>query len=197
MFGELCAAVGKAARLSGFRTSICAGTRSGSIRRDTEGALHPFISISRRNADAAEYIAGGRETTVTAHMPAKHRHYAGMTASTVQAEAQKVGPNVVTLVEVILRNKPRPEQGIRACVGILKLKRGSGPERLDAACARALALNACSLKSVTSILQNRLEDQPIEVAPDAPTIAHANLRRTKGAPRDKGPPLAGRAKYFH
>ena len=118
----------------------------------------------------------GRETTVTAHMPAKHRHYAGMTVQKVQAEAQKVGPNVVTLVEVILRNKPRPEQGIRACVGILKLKRGSGPERLDAACARALALNACSLKSVTSILQNRLEDQPIEVAPDAPTIAHAHQR---------------------
>jgi len=52
-----------------------------------------------------------RETTVMAHMPAKHRHYAGMTASTIQADAQKVGPNVVTLVEVILRNKPRPEQG--------------------------------------------------------------------------------------
>ena len=139
----------------------------------------------------------GRETTVTAHMPAKHRHYAGMTVQKVQAEAQKVGPNVVTLVEVILRNKPRPEQGIRACVGVLKLKRGSGPERLDAACARALAMGACSLKSVTSILQNRLEDQPIEVAPDAPTIAHANLRRTKGALCDIGPPLAGRAKYFH
>ena len=78
-----------------------------------------------------------------AHMPARHCHYAGMTASTIQADAQKVGLNVVTLVEVILRNKPRPEQGIRACAGILKLKRGSGSERLDAACARALALNAC------------------------------------------------------
>jgi transposase len=99
-----------------------------------------------------------------------------MTTSTIQAEAQKVGPNVVTLVEVILRNKPRPEQGVRACVGILKLKRGSGSERLDAACARALALNACSLKSVTSILKNHLEAQPIEIAPDAPTIAHANIR---------------------
>jgi transposase len=83
---------------------------------------------------------------------------------------------VVTLVEVILRNKPRPEQGIRACVGILRLKRGSGSERLDAACARALALNACSLKSVTSILKNRLETQPVETAPEAPTIAHANIR---------------------
>lgn len=117
-----------------------------------------------------------RETTVKAHMPAKHRHYADMTADKVQTDAQTVGPNVATLVEIILRNRPRPEQGIRACVGILKLKRGCGPERLDAACARALALNACSLKSVTSILKNHLETQPIEAAPDAPTIAHTNIR---------------------
>jgi transposase len=117
-----------------------------------------------------------RETTVKAHMPAKHRHYADMTADKVLTDAQTVGPNVATLVEVILRNKPRPEQGIRACVGILKLKRGCGPERLDAACARALALNACSLKSVTSILKNHLEAQPIEAAPDAPTVAHTNIR---------------------
>jgi len=104
-----------------------------------------------------------------------HRHYAEKTAEKVWADAQRVGPNVATLVKVILRNKPRPEQGIRACVGILKLKRGSGPERLVAACERALAFNACSLKSVTSNLQNRLEPQPIGAAPEAPTIAHTNI----------------------
>lgn len=118
----------------------------------------------------------GRDTTVKAHMPAKHRYYAEMTAEKVRADAQKIGPNVALLVEVILHNKPRPEQGIRTCVGILKLKRGSGPERLDAACARALAINACSLKSVTSILKNRLETQPIEAAHEVPTIAHNNIR---------------------
>jgi transposase len=117
-----------------------------------------------------------RGTTVKAHMPAKHRQYADMTAEKVRTDAQTVGPNVATLVEVILRNKPRPEQGIRACVGILKLKRGCGPERLDAACARALVLNACSLKSVTSILKNHLETQSVETAPEAPTIAHTNIR---------------------
>ena len=55
-----------------------------------------------------------RETTLRAHMPAKHRHYADMTADKVRTDAQTVGPNVATLVEVILRNRPRPEQGIRA-----------------------------------------------------------------------------------
>lgn len=144
--------------------------------RITASTIEAFQSGNRVASHQRAGPQDGRDTTVKAHMPAKHRHYAEMTAEKVRTDAQTIGPNVATLVEVILRNKPRPEQGIRACVGILKLKRGSGPERLDAACARALALNAHSLKSVTSILKNRLETQPIEAAPDAPTIAHTNIR---------------------
>jgi len=144
--------------------------------RITASTIEAFQGGKRVASHQRAGPGDGRDTTVKAHMPAKHRHYAEMTAEKVQTDAQKVGPNVATLVEVILRNKPRPEQGIRACVGVLKLKRGSGPERLDAACARALALNACSLKSVTSILKNRLETQPVEAMPEAPTIAHANIR---------------------
>jgi transposase len=144
--------------------------------RITASTIEAFQSGNRVASHQRAGPQEGRDTTVKSHMPAKHRHYADMTAEKVRADAQTVGPNVVTLVEVILRNKPRPEQGIRACVGILRLKHGSGPERLDAACARALALNACSLKSVTSILKNRLETQSVETAPEAPTIAHANIR---------------------
>jgi hypothetical protein len=144
--------------------------------RITASTIEAFQGGKRVASHQRAGPGDGRDTTVKAHMPAKHRHYAEMTAEKVRTDAQTVGPNVATLVEVILRNKPRPEQGIRACAGILKLKRGSGPERLDAACARALALNACSLKSVTSILKNRLETQPVEAAPEAPTIAHTNIR---------------------
>ena len=144
--------------------------------RITVSTIEAFKSDKRVASHRRAGPEDGRDTTVRAHMPAKHRHYADMTASMVQADAHKIGPNVASLVEVILRNRPRPEQGIRACIGLLKLKRGSGPERLDAACARALALNACSLKSVTSILKNRLEALPVETGPEAPTIAHANIR---------------------
>lgn len=130
--------------------------------RITASTIEAFQSGNRVASHQRAGPQEGRDTTVKSHMPAKHRHYADMTAGKVRADAQTVGPNVVTLVEVILRNKPRPEQGIRACVGILRLKHGSGPERLDAACARALALNACALESVTSILKNRLETQSVE-----------------------------------
>jgi transposase len=164
-------------RIDGHYYSVPYGlARSALWVRITASTIEAFQGGNRVASHQRAGPEDGRDTTVKAHMPAKHRHYAEMTAEKVQADAQKVGPNVATLVEIILRNKPRPEQGIRACVGILKLQRGSSAERLDAACARALAINACSLKSVTSILKNHLETQPIEAAPEAPTIAHTNVR---------------------
>jgi transposase len=42
--------------------------------------------------------------------------------------------------EIILRSRPHPEQGFRSCIGILGLAKRYDAERLDAACARALAL---------------------------------------------------------
>lgn len=164
-------------RIDGHYYSVPYGlARSALWVRITASTIEAFQGGNRVASHQRAGPKDGRDTTVKAHMPAKHRHYAEMTAEKVQADAQKVGPNLATLVEIILRNKPRPEQGIRACVGILKLQRGSGPERLVAACARALAINACSLKSVTSILKNHLETQPIEAAPEAHTIAHTNIR---------------------
>jgi hypothetical protein len=51
------------------------------------------------------------------------------------------------------------------------------PERLEAACARALSLNACSYKHVKSILGKGLDKQPIlpTVAPATPVL-HYNIR---------------------
>jgi len=144
--------------------------------RITAPTVEAFQS-SRRVAVHQRAGPGDRgTTTIRTHMPPHHRHYADMSIEKLQARAQAIGPNVATVIEVILRGKPRPEQGIRAGLGILKLERGCGTERLEAACARALALNACSLKSITSILANRLEGQPIEPTPDAPVIAHGNIR---------------------
>jgi hypothetical protein len=52
-------------------------------------------------------------------------------------EAEKIGPATLALFEAIMRAKPHPEQGFRACLGILRLAKGYGVERLDAACGAA------------------------------------------------------------
>jgi hypothetical protein len=50
-----------------------------------------------------------------------------------------------------------------------------GPERVDAACARALLLNARSYKSVAAILQNGKDKAPA-AAEDTPILFHSNIR---------------------
>ncbi len=79
------------------------------------------------------------------------------------------------LVDVILRSRPHPEQGFRSCVGILRLVKRYGAARVEAACARALALGTRSYSSVAAILKNHRENAPPRAA-EAPLLIHENIR---------------------
>lgn len=63
-------------------------------------------------------------------------------------------------------------------MGLKRLVKRYGPERLTAACQRALATHAISYGSVQAILKSNLDGVPIAVAPSAKVvpIRHANLR---------------------
>ena len=96
--------------------------------------------------------------------------------------AQRTGAATQSMVTHILETKTHPEQGYRACLGMLALARKYSNHRLEAACARALALGAPSRKSVASILAHGLDQQPLQrslydAAPELP--AHGNLRGSK------------------
>jgi hypothetical protein len=41
----------------------------------------------------------------------------------MRREAAKIGPSTIALVDTIMKAKPHPEQGFRACLGILRLAR--------------------------------------------------------------------------
>ena len=58
------------------------------------------------------------------------------------------------------------------CEGLVKRY---GQERVDAACARALLLNARSYKSVAAILKNGT-DKAAPPAEEVPILFHANIR---------------------
>jgi transposase len=81
------------------------------------------------------------------------------------------------LVTHLLESRPHPEQGYRACLGLLALARKYGDTRLEAACARALSLGAKTRKSVASILAAGLD---LQATPhrfdDAVLPAHFNVR---------------------
>jgi len=79
----------------------------------------------------------------------------------------------------ILESRPHPEQGYRSCLGILRLSKRYGAERLEAAATRAVSVGARSYRHVDSILKNGLDRLPppeAEPEPEQPAIVHENLR---------------------
>lgn len=56
-------------------------------------------------------------------MPSGHRHRANWTPESIRRSAARIGPNVETYVEVVMRRRKHPEQAYRSCMGVLKLAR--------------------------------------------------------------------------
>jgi transposase len=119
----------------------------------------------------------GRHSTVVAHMPKAHQHYAEWTPHRLILWAAKTGEATAHVVEAILASRPHPQQGFRACLGIMRLGKRYGEERLEAACQRAIRIGACSYKSIESMLKHELDQQPLPAPPAAaPVITHGNIR---------------------
>jgi transposase len=119
----------------------------------------------------------GGHSTVAAHMPQAHRDYAEWTPQRLIRWAKGNGVATARVVETILASKPHPQQGFRSCLGIMRLGKRDGAERLEAACRRALKIGACSYKSMDSILKHGLDQTPL--APAAKSVSpprHANIR---------------------
>lgn len=76
-----------------------------------------------------------------------------------------------------MAQRRHPQQAFRAAMGIIRLGKLYGNERLEAACRRAYVMNAISYTSVESILKKRPDEVPLpaDVQHTLP-IAHANLR---------------------
>lgn len=98
----------------------------------------------RRVASHARVGAPHAHVTVADHMPSRHRQFHDWTHGRVLKEAAGIGDNARALVEVILRSRRHPEQSFRSCVGILRLAKSFGADRLEAACGRALEIGAQS-----------------------------------------------------
>ena len=131
----------------------------------------------RRVASHPRSRARGSFTTVPAHMPEAHRRHAEWTPGRIVAWAERTGPATAGLVAAIMAGRPHPEQGFRSCLGIMRLGRRYGDERLEAAAARALAIRGLSYRSVESILKAGLDGLPLPGAePDLSIGRHANVR---------------------
>jgi transposase len=113
------------------------------------------------------------------HRPPAHRAHLEWTPERIVKWAATIGAKTSLLVERILASRAHPEQGYRVCLGIIRLGKQFGNDRLDAACSRALALNALSYRSVCAILDTGSDHLPLlDAASRAgpPLPSHDNIR---------------------
>lgn len=143
-------------------------------------ATSGLVRVWHRGKAVACHVRSHREggfTTYPEHMPERHRQHQQWTPGRLLNWAKDTGPDVLAFIQQLLEGRVHPEQGYRACLGVLNLSRSYGAERLNAACARALKLKAFRVKSVQSILHRGLDQVPLEVESDSPDIgAHENVR---------------------
>jgi transposase len=121
------------------------------------------VELFHRGQRVAAHVRSqvrGRHTTDPAHMPKAHQRHLEWTPSRFITWASTIGPQTAALVEAILADRPHPEQGYRSCLGILRLAKRDGDTRLEAACARAVAVGARSYRHVDSILKHGLDRLP-------------------------------------
>lgn len=150
------------------------------------------VEIFHKGARVASHFRAHKKhqhTTQKGHMPEGHRAHAEWTPERVVRWVGKAGDATAEVAERILASRPHPQQGFRACMGIKRLGETYGQERLEAACRRALAIQSPSYKSVKSILEKRLDQQPLpDTKRNTPPVQHENLR---GAAYYQHHPLKG------
>ena len=111
-------------------------------------------------------------------MPSSHRRYAGWTVERIREDARKIGKATAALCEQILKSRPHPEQGYRACLGIVRLA-GSYGARASRPPPSGHRDRRRTYGSVKSILDTKLDRRP---RPGAP-----RMRPRSAIPTSAGP----------
>lgn len=129
------------------------------------------VASHRRTYRKGEYV------TLDAHRPPKHLKYLQWTPERLRRWGENIGPQTGAMIAAIVTGTAHSEHAYRKCLGLLRLDKTYGTDRLELACARALRLGAIGYQSVKNILKKGLEaaDPPEDQEPSLP-LDHDNVR---------------------
>ena len=143
--------------------------------RVSASTVEIYLRHRRITSHIRSFVRGGH-TTKPEHMPKSHQKHLEWTPSRLIRWGEKIGPVTGKLVEAILAERTHPEQGYRSCLGILRLGKRYGEERLEAACSRAFAVGARSYRHVDSILKHGLDRLEEREKENRHGPSHENVR---------------------
>ena len=132
--------------------------------RITRNVVEVFHAGTRICSHVRNYDLKDKYSTQDSHMPPKHQQYAQWNGDRFRRWAAKIGPQTVSIVESILTGYKVEQQGYRTCMALLKLSEGYSPERLEAACIKALSYTPRpSYQYVQTILRSGQDKQDVPV----------------------------------
>jgi transposase len=144
--------------------------------RSTAKIIECFYQEKRIAVHERSY-ARYKHTTVAEHMPPAHRAHAEWTPERIKRWASKIGPETAKFIDHMIASRAFPQQAFRACLGLLRLGKRFGEDRLEKACARGLSAGASRYQHIESILKNKLDAIPISYAEPPPQVSsHKNIR---------------------
>lgn len=138
------------------------------------------VEVLHKGKRVAVHVRYGpqRYSTLVEHMPRSHRAHREWSPGRFLDWGKDIGPCTRQVVQQQLNNRPHPEHGYRACLGLLNLSRRYSKARLEKACERALAIRSINYQSIASILKQGLDQQTLEgdehLQDDLPL--HGNVR---------------------
>lgn len=120
----------------------------------------------------------GGFSTCEEHRPKKHREYLAWNPERFIRWASTIGPHCSAYITGIMHSRKYPEQGYRACLGVLRLSKSYPCEKIEQACERALSLQVYSYKLIESILKRKKERTAgsVRESRSAQRQSHENVR---------------------
>lgn len=138
-----------------------------------------MVEVLYKGKRVASHIrsTGDKPETDPQHMEAAHRQFGLWNAGESLEWALQTGAHVHEFLKLLLDAARTHEHGYRATLGMKKLAKEFGNERLNAACQRGIEISATALSSIRSILNNGLDKQSAETTKlQEAAFDHPNVR---------------------
>jgi hypothetical protein len=107
--------------------------------RLTRNTVEIFFDGNRICSHKRVYGKMGQYSTNNAHMPPDHQKYITWSSEKFVEDAVKIGKNTLTVIQLFLTSEKVEQKSHKTCKSLLQLADKHTPERLEAACAKALS----------------------------------------------------------
>jgi transposase len=144
--------------------------------RATATAVEAWRDSRRVTSHERSYGPKGTAVTKDEHRPRSHREWGNWPPERLVSWAAQTGPKTAEVVAAILARQTHPVTGRRSCLGLMRMAERHGAARLEAACARAVAIGNPRYKSVEAILKTGLDKVALAEDAEPKTVVHENIR---------------------